>query len=49
MWIYTTTGQMVKFDGNSPKKMTVTDLTSGMYVVKMQYNNVIRSQKLYKQ
>jgi len=49
VWIYTTTGQMVKFDGNSPKKMTVTDLTSGMYVVKMQYNNVIRSQKLYKQ
>lgn len=49
VWIYTTTGQMVKFDGNSPKKMTVTDLTPGMYVVKMQYNNVIRSQKLYKQ
>ena len=47
-WVYTTTGQLVKFITNYPESVNVADLASGTYVVKMQYNNVIRSQKLYK-
>lgn len=48
VWIYTLTGQMVKFVAGSPENLNVADLATGMYLVKMECNNVIRSQKLYK-
>ena len=47
-WIYTTTGQLVKYVAGNPESLNVTELTSGVYIVKMEYNNVIRSQKLLK-
>ncbi|MCP9612782.1 endo-beta-N-acetylglucosaminidase [Coprobacter tertius] len=47
-WVYTLNGQLVKFATGNPQSLDVSDLSSGMYIVKMQYNNVIRSQKLYK-
>ena len=48
-WIYTTTGQLVKYVIGNPESLNVAELTSGVYIVKMEYNNVIRSQKLLKQ
>lgn len=48
-WVYTTTGQLVKFVTGHPESLDVADLTAGIYIVKMEYNNVIRSQKLMKQ
>ncbi|MCP9611680.1 endo-beta-N-acetylglucosaminidase [Coprobacter tertius] len=47
-WVYTLNGQLVKFATGNPQSLDVSDLSSGMYIVKMEYNNVIRSQKLYK-
>ena len=43
-WVYTTDGKLVKFVQN-PKTINV-DFASGLYIVKMQNKNVIRSQKL---
>lgn len=48
-WIYTTSGQLVKYTTGNPKDLNITELASGIYIVKMQYNNVIRSQKLLKE
>lgn len=48
VWIYTMTGQLVKFVTNNPESLNVAELASGIYIVKMECNNVIRSQKLYK-
>lgn len=48
-WIYTTTGQLVKYVIGNPESLNITELTSGVYIVKMEYNNVLRSQKLLKQ
>lgn len=47
-WIYTTTGQLIKYVTGNPESLNVAELTSGVYIVKMEYNNVIRSQKLLK-
>ncbi len=47
-WIYTIDGRFVKFVGGNPKSVGITDLIPGMYVVKMQQGQVLRSQKLMK-
>lgn len=47
-WVYSTSGRMVKFVKGNPRSMNVADLGTGVYVVKMQYNNVIRTQKFVK-
>lgn len=47
-WIYTTDGQLVKYLNNNPESANVSDLSSAVYVVKMQNGNVVRSQKLFK-
>lgn len=48
-WVYTSTGQLVKYVAGNPESLNVAELTAGIYIVKMEYNNVIRSQKLLKQ
>lgn len=47
-WIYTTDGQLVKFLNNNPESANVSDLSSAVYVVKMQNGQVVRSQKMFK-
>lgn len=47
-WIYTADGQFVKFLNDNPESANVSDLTAGIYVVKMQNGQVVRSQKLVK-
>ena len=47
-WIYTVDGQLVKYVNNNPESVNVSDLSSAMYVVKMQKGNVVRSQKMFK-
>jgi hypothetical protein len=42
-WIYTTDGKFVKFANNNPAEVAV---EAGVYLVKMQNNNVIRSAKV---
>lgn len=47
-WIYTVDGQLVKYVNNNPESVNISDLSSAMYVVKMQKGNVVRSQKMFK-
>ena len=47
-WIYTADGQFVKFLKNNPESANVSDLSAGVYVVKMQNGRVIRNQKMIK-
>lgn len=47
-WIYTTDGQLVKYLNNNPESANVSDLSSAVYVVKMQNGQVVRSQKMFK-
>lgn len=47
-WIYTADGQFVKFLNDNPESANVSDLTAGVYVVKMQNGQVVRSQKMIK-
>lgn len=44
-WIYTTDGKLVKFL-NTPNTVNVNEFAAGVYVVKMQYKNVFRTEKL---
>ena len=41
-------GQFVKFLKNNPESANVSDLSAGVYVVKMQNGRVIRNQKMIK-
>ncbi len=47
-WIYSVEGRFVKMVDAHPASVNVSDLAPGIYVVKMQQGNVIRSQKLVK-
>jgi hypothetical protein len=47
-WIFTPAGQMVKFVGNAAGNVSIADLANGIYIVKMQNGQVIRSAKLLK-
>jgi hypothetical protein len=47
-WIYTTAGQLVKYVGNADGNVSIADLANGIYIVKMQNGQVIRSAKLIK-
>ena len=47
-WIYTAEGQFVKFLNDNPESANVSDLSAGVYVVKMQNGRVIRNQKMIK-
>ncbi len=47
-WIYTVDGRFVQFIDNAPESVSVSDLTPGLYVVKMQNGQIVRSQKLVK-
>jgi hypothetical protein len=47
-WIYTTAGQLVKYVGNADSNVSIADLANGIYIVKMQNGQVIRSAKLIK-
>ncbi len=47
-WIYSVGGGFVKFVTAAPASANVSDLAPGIYIVKMQQGNVIRSQKLIK-
>ncbi len=47
-WIYTVDGRFVQFIDNAPESVSVNDLTPGLYVVKMQNGQIVRSQKLVK-
>jgi hypothetical protein len=47
-WIYNVNGQMVKHIGNVNGNVSIADLASGIYIVKMQNGQIIRSAKLIK-
>ena len=47
-WIYTAEGQFVKFLNDNPESANVSDLSAGIYVVKMQNGQIVRSQKMIK-
>jgi hypothetical protein len=47
-WIFTPAGQMVKFVGHAAGNVSIADLANGIYIVKMQNGQVIRSAKLLK-
>lgn len=44
-WIYTADGRLVEFVSN-PSQVSAAQYAAGVYLVKMQYNNVIRSAKV---
>ncbi len=48
-WLYTIDGQFIQFIDNNPESANVSDLAPGLYVVKMQNGQIIRSQKLIKE
>ncbi len=45
-WVYGTDGKLVKYAAGSPASLSTLGYAPGAYVVKMQHNNVIRSQKV---
>ena len=45
-WVYTADGRLVKFLKDNPASLSTSGFAPGTYLVKMQYRNVIRSQKL---
>lgn len=47
-WIYDVQGRFVKFVSNNPKQISTSELTPGVYILKMQQQNVIRSVKFIK-
>ncbi len=47
-WIYTAEGRFIKFVNPAPETLNVSDLTPGVYVVKMQNGKVVRGQKMVK-
>lgn len=47
-WIYNTNGQMVKHVANADATVNVSNLASGVYVVRMQNGQIVRSGKLIK-
>ena len=47
-WIYSINGQMVKYVSNAADATSVAGLANGMYIVKMQNGQVVRSQKIIK-
>ncbi len=47
-WIYNMAGQMVKYVAAPQGAVSVTDLAAGVYVVKMQNGQVVRSDKIVK-
>ena len=46
-WIYNVNGGIVKYLTN-PSSVSIADLANGVYIVRMQNNNVIRSGKFIK-
>ena len=48
VWIYNINGQLMKFATNHPSEINVSNLTSSIYIIKMENENVIRNEKLYK-
>lgn len=49
IWIYTLDGKLLYGDKGNISKVDVSDLTPGMYIVKMLNENVVRSKKLIKE
>ncbi|MDE6489702.1 MAG: T9SS type A sorting domain-containing protein [Muribaculaceae bacterium] len=47
-WIYNTNGQMVKHVANADGTVSVSNLATGVYIVRMQNGQVVRSGKLIK-
>ena len=47
-WIYTTTGQFVQYVDNAAAPVSVEGLANGVYVVKMQNGQFVRSEKFIK-
>lgn len=45
-WIYTADGRLVEFAAGNPSQVSAAQYAAGVYLVKMQYNNVIRSAKV---
>ncbi len=45
-WIYTADGRLVEFVKGNPTQVNAAQYAAGTYIVKMQYNNVIRSAKV---
>ena len=46
MWIYTADGRLVRYFGEAPETLSLENMASGVYVVRMQRGNVVRSQQI---
>jgi hypothetical protein len=44
-WVYSADGKFVKFASESPEAINLEGLAPGAYIVKMQYQNVMRTAK----
>lgn len=49
VWIYSLKGELLKFVNGNPSEVNISDFASGMYILKIENKNVIRSHKLLKQ
>ena len=45
-WVYSADGRLVEFVSGNPTQVNAANYAAGVYLVKMQYNNVIRSAKV---
>lgn len=45
-WVYTADGRFVQFADKNPAAISTQGYAPGVYIVKMKYNNVIRTQKI---
>lgn len=45
-WVYSADGRLVEFVNGNPTQVSAANYAAGVYLVKMQYNNVIRSAKV---
>ena len=46
LWVYTADGRLARHLDEAPESLSLENLTPGVYVVRMQYGNVVRSQQI---
>ena len=46
LWVYTADGRLARHSAEAPERLSLENLTPGVYVVRMQYGNVVRSQQI---
>ena len=46
LWVYTADGRLARHSAEASSEMSLGNLAAGVYVVRMQYGNVVRSQQI---